>query len=237
MREVTLTSGEILLFDEKKWDLKRRSIDYTCTIMREEGDYYILRDCNLVDTPVHKSIIKDNFYKIVDGQVTLSKSVYEHWMINSKVVPAEKRFQELFKKHQDLIFKNRDLVLTRAEYYKLSPKLLCSGGAYIGGFNYCLGILFERMNERNEHVYFEEVDGHRDCYLVALGGSPLSGAYNCTFWSDVDQKFFQADSSTVKLEGGFMAALKEYRSVVGYGGFGFAFQDIALINLLEELGS
>jgi hypothetical protein len=60
----------------------------------------------------------------------------------------------LFSENKDLIFSNRQIVLSKAEYYLLRPSLLTSGGGHFGGSIYTLGALFEAI-ENGTHIYFE----------------------------------------------------------------------------------
>ena len=233
MITVTTPSGKLLPFDPSKWSLNTN--DYRCQIVEEQGDNYLLLDANALLTPVPKSIIQDNHFEIREDLVTLSAGVYVRWITSPRVQASYVRTQELFAKHRELLFRNRSLVLSRAEYYLLAPRALTSGGAYMGGFNYSLGALFEAVAQKKSGVYFEELAGHRDLYLVTTSGSPLSGVHNSLFWSD-EQGFLSLSSSDCRLPGGFLAALRAFKAVVEQGGFGFTYQDEALEQLLVELG-
>ena len=233
MITITTPSGKLLPFDPSKWSLNTN--DYRCQIVEEQGDNYLLLDANALLTPVPKSIIQDNHFEIREDLVTLSAGVYVRWITSPRVQASYVRTQELFAKHRELLFRNRSLVLSRAEYYLLAPRALTSGGAYMGGFNYSLGALFEAVAQKKSGVYFEELAGHRDLYLVTTSGSPLSGVHNSLFWSD-EQGFLSLSSSDCRLPGGFLAALRAFKAVVEQGGFGFTYQAEALEQLLVELG-
>jgi hypothetical protein len=145
------------------------------------------------------------------------------------------RTQELYAKHRELLFRHRALVLSRAEYFLLAPRALSSGAAYMGGFNYSLGALFEAMEQKTSGVYFEELGEHRDLYLVSLSGSPLSGVCSYLFWSE-EQGFLSLTSSDCRLPGGFLAGIRAFKAVVAQANVGFTYQDEALEQLLMELG-
>jgi hypothetical protein len=233
MITITTPSGKLLPFDSNRWSLNTN--DYRCQIIGEQGEDYLLLDANAFLTAVPKSIIHDNHFEIQGDLVTLSKGVYVHWITAPRVQASFLRTQELYAKHRDLLFRNRALILSRAEYYLLAPRALSSGGAYLGGFNYSLGALFDAIAQKTPGVYFEELAGHRDLYLVTTAGSPLSGIHNSTFWSE-EQGFLTLSSSDCRLPGGFLAALRAFKAVVERGGIGFTYQDEALEQLLGELG-
>jgi hypothetical protein len=233
MITITTPSGKLLPFDSNRWSLTTN--DYRCQIIGEQGEDYLLLDANALLTPVPKSIIHDNHFEIQEDLVTLSAGVYVHWITSPRVHASYVRTQELFAKHRELLFRNRALVLSRAEYFLLAPRALSSGGAYLGGFTYSLGSLFDAMEQKTPGVYFEELAGHRDLFLVTTAGSPLSGIHKSTFWSE-EQGFLSLSSSDCRLPGGFLAALRAFKSVVERGAAGFTYQDEALEQLLGELG-
>lgn len=233
MKILTTRYGRKLPFDEQRWSLQ--TANYTCQIIGEQGDDYLLLDANALLTPVPKSIIQDNHYEIQEELVTLSAGVYVRWITSPRVQASYVRTQELYAKHRELLFRHRALVLSRAEYFLLAPRALSSGAAYMGGFNYSLGALFEAMEQKTSGVYFEELGEHRDLYLVSLSGSPLSGVCSYLFWSE-EQGFLSLTSSDCRLPGGFLAGIRAFKAVVAQANVGFTYQDEALEQLLMELG-
>ena len=233
MITITTLSGKLLPFDSNRWSLNTN--DYRCQIIGEQGDDYLLLDANALLTPVPKSIIHDNHFEIQGDLLTLSAGVYVHWVTAPRVQASYARTQELYAKHRELLFRNRALILSRAEYYLLAPRALTSGAAYMGGFNYSLGALFEAMEQKAAGVYFEELAGYRDLYLVSLSGSPLSGIHRSYFWSE-EQGFLSLNSTDCRLPGGFIPTLRALKAVVGQGTIEFTFQDEAFEQLLGELG-
>jgi hypothetical protein len=187
-------------------------------------------------TWVPKATIRDNAYEIVGDEVTLSAGVYAKWITAPRVVQSQLRLQQLFSTHRALVFANRQQVLSRGEYYLLSPDLLCSGGAYIGGFRYSLGALLEAMEEKAKGVYFDEFAGYRELYLVSLTGSPLNGIHTSLFWSEEQQQLIRITSSQCRLPGGFMSSIRAFKEAVNQDLGGITYQSEALEQLLGELG-
>ncbi len=233
MKTLTTRYGRKLPFDAQRWSL--RTDNYTCQIVGGREDDYLLLDTNTLVTWVPKATIRDNAYEIVGDEVTLSASVYAKWITSPRVQASYARSQELYSKHRELLFRHRALVLSRAEYYLLAPRALTSGAAYMGGFNYSLGALFEAMEQKSAGVYFEELAGHRELYLVSLSGSPLSGIHRSHFWSE-EQGFLSLNSTDRRLPGGFMSTLRAFKAELGQSSMGFTYQDEAFEQLLGELG-
>lgn len=234
MKTLTTRYGRKIPYDTQRWRLN--TDNYTCQIVGEREDAYLLLDANTLEAWVPKATLRDNAYEIVGGQVTLSSGVYAKWITLPRVYTSQDRLQELFSVHQPLLFRNRERVLSRGEYYFLNPELLRSGGAYIGGFRYTLGALLEAMEEKAPGVYFEEFAGYSDLYLVCLSGSPLSGMHHSLFWSDELQQFLKIDSSQGRLPGGFLAAFRRFKDALNPGFGGLSFPGEALEQLLWELG-
>lgn len=234
MKTFTTRYGRKLQFDEQRWSLHTQN--YTCQIVGEREEDYLLLDANTLVSWVPKATIRDNAYEIVGNEVTLSAGVYAKWITAPRVVQSQLRLQQLFSAHRELVFANRQQILSRGEYYLLSPDLLCSGGAYIGGFRYSLGALLEAMEEKAKGVYFEEFAGYRELYLVSLTGSPLSGIHDSLFWSEEQQQLIRITSSQYRLSGGFMSSIRAFKEAVNQGLGGITYQGEALEQLLGELG-
>jgi hypothetical protein len=235
MITITTPSGKLLPFDPSIWSLN--TDDYRCQIIGEQGDDYLLLDANALLTPVPKSIIHDNHFEIQEDLVTLSVGVYGRWITAPRVQASFVRTQELYAKHRELLFRHRALVLSHAEYYLLAPRALTSGAAYMGGFYYSLGALFDAIAQKKSGVYFEKLAGHRDLFLVSISGSPLSGIHCSHFWSE-EQGFLTLSSTDCRLPGGFLPTLRAFKAVVGQaqGTIEFTYQDEAMEQLLGKLG-
>jgi hypothetical protein len=233
MKTLTTPYGRKLAFDEQRWSLSTGN--FTCQLIGEREDDYLLLDANTLVTWVPKAIIRDNAYEIIGDEVTLSEGVHAKWITSPRVIRSKTRFQELFSSYRELLFAHRQQVLSRGEYYLLRPDLLQSGGAYIGWFRYSLGSLMEAIEQKAPGVYFENLAGHRHLYLITTSGSPLSGIHRSLFWSE-EQGFLSLSSSECPLPGGFLTVLRAFKAAVDEGAFGLTYQEEALELLLEELG-
>jgi hypothetical protein len=64
---------------------------------------------------------------------------------------------------------------------------------YIGGFKYSLGSLFESFESGN-HYYYDEINGHKELFLVSMASSPLSGSvFKALFWSDHEKQLLRLE--------------------------------------------
>jgi hypothetical protein len=225
-------SGRSLTIDTDKWLLSYKK---KCNIVVENEDDYILQNANQIEITIPKAIINANEIEIVDNSIVLTERLYDHYFLTPFRQGSKTRLNEIFSKNTELIFRNREIVLQKAEYYLIRPKLLNSGGAYIGGFTYTLGALFESMNSGN-HIYFDEISGHKKLYLINISGSPLSGSYYARFWSDHDYKFITSDKLSM---GGslspFYKTLDKFKDMVHGFSLSIDFQDIAILQLIEEI--
>ncbi len=234
MKTFTTRYGRKLSFDEQRWNLRTQT--YTCQIIGEREEDYLLLDANTLVTWIPKATIRDNVFEVKSDEVTLSAGVYAKWISAPRGQSSYLRMQQLFEQYKELLFSQRKLILSRGEYYLLSPDVLKSGGAYIGGFRYSLGVLVEAMEEKAKGVYFEELAGYRALYLVSVTGSPLSGMHDSLFWSEEDQQLIRITSSQCRLPGGFITAIRAFKEAVNHNSGGFTYQDDALEQLLGELG-
>jgi hypothetical protein len=139
---------------------------------------------------------------------------------------------DLFNENKELIFSNRLIVISKAEYYLLRPTLLTSGGGHIGGSIYTLGALFESI-ENGTHIYFEKLEGFKKLHLIRITGSPLSGRISALFWSDETHKFVHSreinDNPAVNF-----SLLSEFRKLQNIP-YNIDFADMAMEQLLNEI--
>lgn len=231
---MTTRYGRILTFDDQRWNLQKGN--YACKIVGEREDDYQLQDVNNLLNWIPKATIRDNAYEIVGDELTLSEGVYAKWITDPIEVQSNNRFRSLFYAYKDLLFANRQTVLSRWEYYSLSPDRLQSGAAYIGGFHYSLGALFEAFEEKVPGVYYERFAEHKELYLVALSGSPLSGSHNSLFWSDEHQKFPKLCSYGQNLPEGFYGSYCKFKDAVKHEVPRLSYPGEVLAQLLGELG-
>lgn len=234
MKTFTTRYGRKLSFDEQRWNLNTQT--YTCQIIGEREEDYLLLDANTLVTWIPKATIRDNAFEVKGDEVTLSAGVYAKWISAPRDHASILHMQQLFEQYKELLFSQRQLILSHGEYYRLAPSLLKSSGAYMGGFSYSLGELVEAMEEKAPGVYFEEVAGYNALYLVSVTGSALSGVHNSLFWSDEKQQLIRITSSQCRLPGGFVSAIRSFKEAVNPNQKGFTYQDEALKQLLIELG-
>ncbi|MCC5921058.1 MAG: hypothetical protein LAT68_12775 [Cyclobacteriaceae bacterium] len=226
--------GKNIALDLDKWQISSAT---TCSIHDEVEDDYILENRSLQRARLSKSIIRDNELPINNGQIQLSDGLYEYYFLQSQREASERRMNQLFEQHKDLIFQHQELILSKGEYYLLRPQLLKSGGAYIGGFTYCLGTLLESFHDR-ERIYFEEIQSYQDLYLISLQGSPLSGRYVASFWCEDLRKVVEISSDKSKFfSGPLFDNLKQFKKVIGKSPIGIKLdhQDKIFEQLLDDI--
>ena len=101
MKTLTTRYGKKLPFDAQRWSLK--TSNYTCQIVGEREDDYLLLDANALVTWVPKATIRDNAYEIVGDEVMLSAGVYAKWITSPRLAQSQRRFQELYSSNLSLI--------------------------------------------------------------------------------------------------------------------------------------
>jgi hypothetical protein len=180
--DFTTKNGRPLKIDLTKWKINE-DIRH-CKII-EECDGNLVLENTYGDTfTLPEYLIKANEIIVVDSAVELSKGLYEVYFLNKFKSDSMKLLDTIYQKHANLIFKNRNLLFNKAEYYLLKPSSLSTGFIYTGGINYSLGSLFESFESGN-HPYYEEFCGFKKMYLVSMAASQLSGTiFNATFWAD-----------------------------------------------------
>jgi len=137
--DFTTNSGRSMTFDHEKWVISESRF---CNVIGEEDAHYLLENKYKQVVKILVSLIHANNLKIIDNQIELSESLYKIYFLDQIRNDANKRMNVLFNENKELIFSNRQIVLSKAEYYLLRPSLLTSGGAHIGGSIYTLGALF-----------------------------------------------------------------------------------------------
>jgi len=128
-----------MTFAHEKWVISEIRF---CNVIGEEDAHYLLENKYKKVVKILVSLIHANNLKIIDNQIELSESLYKIYFLDQIRNDANKRMNVLFNENKELIFSNRQIVLSKAEYYLLRPSLLTSGGAHIGGSIYTLGALF-----------------------------------------------------------------------------------------------
>ena len=218
-----------MTFDHEKWVISESRI---CNIIGEEDAHYLLENKYKQVVKILISLVHANNLKIIDNQIELSESLYKIYFLDQIRNDANNRMNNLFNENKELIFSNRQIVLSKAEYYLLKPSLLTSGGAHIGGYIYTLGALFEAI-ENGTHIYFEILEGFKKLYLISITGSPLSGSISALFWSDETHKFVHSreinDNPAINF-----SLLSQFRKLQNIP-YNIDFADIAMEQLINEI--
>lgn len=232
--EILLKSGDTLNIDLNEWTITKNT---NCKILEDIGLNYKIQNKNGLSALIPKAILKVNHIEIVDSQVQLSENLYQHYMVKPNSENSLSSFETIFNRNTNVIFNNRNIILNKAEYFLLKPKLLTSGGSMGGSFNYCLGSLIEAWEYSNK-LNYENVLEHKNLYLISVSGSPLSGNHICTFWSDDENRLITLELKEVQGENSFIDKLKTLKkSINSYGSYSIDFQDVAIKNLLTEIES
>ena len=227
--DFTTNSGRSMTFDPEKWVISESRF---CNVIGEEDAHYLLENKYKQVVKILVSLIHANNFKIIDNQIELSESLYKIYFLDQIRNDANNRMNNLFNENKELIFSNRQIVLSKAEYYLLKPSLLTSGGAHIGGYIYTLGALFEAI-ENGTHIYFEILEGFKKLYLISITGSPLSGSISALFWSDETHKFVHSreinDNPAINF-----SLLSQFRKLQNIP-YNIDFADIAMEQLINEI--
>lgn len=232
--EILLKRGDTLNIDLNKWTITKNT---NCIIVEDIGLNYKIKNKNGLTALIPKAILKVNHIEIVDSRVQLSENLYQHYLVKPNMEHSISSFETMFNKNTAVIFNNRNLILNKAEYYLLKPKLLTSGGSMGGSFNYCLGSLIETWEYSNK-LYYENIQEHKNLYLISVSGSPLSGHHICTFWSDDENRLITLELKEVSGENSFIDKLKTLKnSINSNSSYSIDFQDVAIKNLLTEIES
>ena len=227
--DFTTNSGRSMTFDHEKWVISESRF---CNVIGEEDAHYLIENKSKQVVKIHASLFHDNNLKIIDNQIEFSESLYEVHFLDKIRNAANKRMNDLFSENIELIFSNRQIVIGKAEYYLLRPRLLLSGAAYLGHFHYTLGALFESI-ENGTNVYFENLGGFKKLHLICLSGSPFSGRKSALFWSDETHKFVHSGKTNINVPVS-LSALYEFRKM-GDIPYKVDFADRATEQLLNEI--
>ncbi len=216
------------MLDVNKWSISREP---TIQILNDDGQFYSIKNNSGHFSKIPKSIINSNGIDILSGEVQVSLDIYNKWVIEPLTKGVEDRFNKLFNDNCNLIFRNKDVVLSRPEYYYLTPKAIRSGSAYIGGFQLCIGKIIQSMID-NKLYYLKNFGGHSNLFLISVSGSILSGAHSSLFWCEDEKKFVETKE---KLPVGFAEALKQLKEIFDKPIETIDFSDKAVEQLLSEI--
>jgi len=226
---VKTKSGKLLPIDFSQWNMAE---DYTCNILEEIDGDFVLESKNKLTARISKHVIIDNHIRIRKDIVNIGGGLFNYYFKDKFLSCDKYKMNNIFNDNKELIFQNRDLVLSKAEYYIMRPDILSSGSMYLGGFYYSLGSLFESI-ESGKHIYFDEIAGHEKLYLVSMVNSPLSGTiYKALFWSEQEKKMVRLEE---KLSGVEIRFIREFKKMVEFSNIPIDYQSKAIQQLVNEI--
>jgi hypothetical protein len=128
---------------------------------------------------VHKSLIYDNHYAIVDNKIEISDALFKHFFrgylsklaLEEKVKVAEMTFAFLEK--IPFLIENLDYIRSKKEYYHLYFDYVRIGHFVV--FSPGLGGLLESYQSESDITGICSISGGR-YYIISGGGSPFSGS-------------------------------------------------------------
>lgn len=230
-----IKNGNVLSLDTKKWLISNNPL---CRILGRVDDMYEIENENGLVSKIPISIISDNNIEADNDKVLLPEGVYEQWVVAPERKRASIRLNELFKKNAELIFRNKDVVLSKAEFFLLRPKLLTSGSAYMGSFDYPLGALLESFTSGSQ-FFFDEFAGFKKMYLISISGSPLSGRQSSLFWCEEESRIISFRTGKGPgLPNTFLESFRGfYKIVAAVSYIHIDFEDHAIELLINEISA
>jgi hypothetical protein len=213
------------------------STNTMCKVVGESADTIKLESESDIIVELPKSLLVVNLLEIIDGYVSLSPGLYEYHFIKNARKASREKMNDLFNKNISSIFKNKDLILSKPEYYYLTPDYLVSGAAFLREFRFCLGALVQTFSPEDQIFPpdYEPFVGH---YLVRLNGSPVSGSFSATFWSPEIEKIVCFNSSDkIRLPKLFIQHFHDFKDKSFAGLEVYDFQDRSIEQLLKEIES
>jgi hypothetical protein len=179
--------GKSFEIDLSKWKIDEEC--RSCKIIDIHNGNLLLENIYKDRFSLPVKLLRANELEIADDKVELTKGLYESYFLKKFKANSVKALDMLYSKHAPVIFKNRNLVLNKAEYYLIKPSLLSTGFLYTGGIGFSLGKLFESFESGN-HIYYDVFCGYRKMYLVSMAASRISGTiFSAIFWSDESNEF------------------------------------------------
>ena len=161
--------------------------NYLVNVVGETEYFYLVSDIDGIIVNFPKEIIKINEIPIKNNVIQLSDTLYNEYFKKERQRLQEEAEYKL-KINFGKIYENRDLVFNKPEYFLIRVRQFTSGGAYIGGCDYCLGSLIESWDQSNSLILNEESEKSK-VLMTSIQGSPLSGNNSWTGWSLENQKF------------------------------------------------
>jgi hypothetical protein len=208
-----------------------------CQVVGESEETVTLESKSQIRAELSKSLLEANLLEIHNGFVLLSQGLYDIHFVQKPRKESLEKMNSLFNKNITKIFKNKDLILNKPEYYYLTPSYLVSGAAYIGDFRFCLGALLETFSPAYQ-IFPPDFEPFKNLYLIRLGGSPLSGSFSATFWSpEIDKIVCFNSSDKIRLPKLFIEHFHDFKDKSFAGLEVYDFQDRSIEQLLKEIES
>lgn len=213
----------------------RLSPSRECQVISESEETVTLESKSQIRAELSKSLLEANLLEIHNGSVLLSEGLYDIHFVQKPRKESLEKMNSLFNKNISKIFKNKDLILNKPEYYYLNPDYLVSGAAYIGDFRFCLGALLETFSPAYQ-IFPQDFEPFKNLYLIRLGGSPLSGSFSATFWSpELEEIVCLGSKDNINLPDLFIEYFKAFKKKSFAGLEIYDFQDKAIEELLKEI--
>lgn len=231
--KIKTRNGNTLTFDPSKWMISSKT---ECRIIDKSNGIITLENADGLRVAITDAIFTDNHINTSGESVDLGQTLYDYYIRKPERERINERFNTLFFKNIDLVFQNMELILTKAEYYMLTPQLCKSGGLWLGEFSYTLGSLVDSILHNKKHPMYTDIGKYKQLYLIHLTGSPLSGAKSSWLWSVDQQKVISFPSnSKINIPGPFTDPYKKLKKAVESPVIELDHQDRILQMLLAEI--
>ena len=221
-----------LEINPKDWEIPSEVL---LKVLREEEDSFALLDHNGYQVDFPKSVFQDNHLEIRDDTILMSKSLYTHYFSPGFLNRIDGINWEITQNFGQLI-KHKELILSKAEYFLMRPYILNCGAVFMGGFIPCIGAVLESWTLSDDLTLYDmEEEGQR---LISLRGSPMSGSYSATVWSEKKQAvdYRNSSESAPALPDRFMFWFKKFLALRERYPIRIEADHVAMHQLLAEIG-
>jgi len=163
--------------------------------------------------------------EIINNKIFLTEDIYENWCIkkDKTAVAIRQRFIDGI----DVLLKNKELILQNANYFLIRvPGLfhinrrLFTIGEWLENLDQFTGNISSRNNQKDQV--------HKNCVIVGLGVSIISGSHSATGWCLNEQKLVQGTANCIRTIREYTYEHKRYLSLTT--------NRLHALMLLNELG-
>lgn len=230
--EIIINAGQSLSLDTQKWNFARHT---TCLIKEHKDDGYLIENGNGLEGFISYRQLADNHLSPEDGYVVLSEGLYKKIFETLTKANQSNFLNQTFDKQAKRVFKAKEVLFSKAEFFLLRPSKLYNICPYIKPFHLCLGALVLAWEEQ-PNLYFPFIHGKANCYLMSVSGSVLSGRHSYFLWSASDERIYGFNSLKHPLPGNIKRYLDilrpydrpEWKHVIDFQGD--AIQDLVYLN-------